>query len=194
MNTAINACLNNSWMFLTLMQCSVLICSSISISTELLHNNNSFNWSFHKFKLYVVGIGYGMVVFIAIVAIYYNVIISWCLYYFGNSFFPTLPWSSCSNEWNTDSCYERFGNTTNSTSTRNTGTVYEGFRNVANETSFRNVTNTLGLNITAVDNGAMLNTSGILSKTSSEEFWEYVILIPFNTNKSFVKICYTANL
>ncbi|KAJ8320431.1 hypothetical protein KUTeg_002018 [Tegillarca granosa] len=122
------------------------------------------------------GIGYGMVVFISIVAIYYNVIISWCLYYFGNSFFPKLPWASCDNIWNTDACYERFGNTTKSTSIWKTGPVSTQFGNITNKTLFNNMTSTYNFNFNGIHNSSMLNMSLIVTKTSSEEFWEYHVL------------------
>ncbi|XP_062600633.1 sodium- and chloride-dependent glycine transporter 1-like [Saccostrea cucullata] len=50
------------------------------------------------------GIGHGMVVLTGIVSTYYNVILAWALYYFGMSFFPKLPWTSCDNDWNTEFC------------------------------------------------------------------------------------------
>lgn len=50
------------------------------------------------------GIGYGMVIISGIVCIYYNIIITWTLYYLFNSFYPELPWSSCGNPWNTELC------------------------------------------------------------------------------------------
>ena len=38
---------------------------------------------------------------------YYNAIVSWTLFYFGNSFMSTLPWTTCNNTWNTPTCYVR---------------------------------------------------------------------------------------
>ena len=40
----------------------------------------------------------------AIVCVYYNVIVAWTLYYLFMSMRKTLPWSSCNNEWNDESC------------------------------------------------------------------------------------------
>ena len=37
---------------------------------------------------------------------YYNVIISWALYYFIASFNKVLPWYKCSEPWATDACYD----------------------------------------------------------------------------------------
>ncbi len=41
-----------------------------------------------------------------LVAIYYNVIIAWCLYYLFESFRSDVPWRHCRNKWNTKNCVE----------------------------------------------------------------------------------------
>ncbi|XP_076461637.1 sodium- and chloride-dependent taurine transporter-like [Babylonia areolata] len=50
------------------------------------------------------GIGYCTMLFSALESVYYNVILSWTGYYFILSFFPSLPWAHCRNDWNTDKC------------------------------------------------------------------------------------------
>eukprot|EP00794_Sanderia_malayensis_P013971 gene13971-15428_t len=52
------------------------------------------------------GIGYAMLVVSFLVAIYYNVIIAWCLYYLFESFRSDVPWRHCKNKWNTKHCVE----------------------------------------------------------------------------------------
>ncbi|XP_077977388.1 sodium- and chloride-dependent glycine transporter 1-like [Glandiceps talaboti] len=52
------------------------------------------------------GAGYAMVVISLLVTIYYNVIITWSLFYFFASFTNKLPWIGCDNEWNTENCVE----------------------------------------------------------------------------------------
>ncbi|XP_053396453.1 sodium- and chloride-dependent glycine transporter 1-like [Mercenaria mercenaria] len=50
------------------------------------------------------GLGWLMIIISGIVSWYYNTIIAWVLYYLVNSFYPTLPWSTCDNDWNTENC------------------------------------------------------------------------------------------
>lgn len=41
------------------------------------------------------GIGWGMTLIRIMIAVYYNVILSWSLFYAGASFISPLPWSHC---------------------------------------------------------------------------------------------------
>ncbi len=41
------------------------------------------------------GIGWGMTLIRVMISVYYNVILSWSLFYIGSSFFSPLPWSHC---------------------------------------------------------------------------------------------------
>lgn len=50
------------------------------------------------------GLGYGMFIVSSLVGIYYNMIIGWTWFYLFNSFTSELPWSSCDNWWNSESC------------------------------------------------------------------------------------------
>lgn len=52
------------------------------------------------------GIGYAMFFMGTYVAIYYNMVIAWALYYLYASFtaLPEVPWRNCGNPWNTDNC------------------------------------------------------------------------------------------
>lgn len=50
------------------------------------------------------GLGFAMTIVSALIALYYNVVIAWCLYYLFASMTSYLPWQDCDNEWNTCSC------------------------------------------------------------------------------------------
>lgn len=121
------------------------------------------------------GVGFGMVVLIGIVAVYYTVIMAWSLFYLAMSFSSTLPWSHCNNPWNTPACFSRLSaalenNTTNATDVFVYSTNFHKNNSIPN--SFLNETyNTVGdlLNITTGSPG----TSGVLvRRTPTEEFWE----------------------
>eukprot|EP00092_Neocalanus_flemingeri_P036836 GFUD01040097.1.p1 GENE.GFUD01040097.1~~GFUD01040097.1.p1 ORF type:complete len:631 (-),score=180.30 GFUD01040097.1:203-2095(-) len=57
-----------------------------------------------------VGIGVSMVIISVIVAIYYNVIMAYCLVYLFNSFRTVLPWTVCDPEWADEKCFVRSEN------------------------------------------------------------------------------------
>jgi len=50
------------------------------------------------------GVGFAALCVSWYILIYFNVIISWALFYFGSSFSDPLPWTSCNNTWNTPNC------------------------------------------------------------------------------------------
>ncbi|XP_068601789.1 solute carrier family 6 member 4a [Brachionichthys hirsutus] len=50
------------------------------------------------------GIGFAICIIALYVAFYYNTIMAWALYYLMSSFSHTLPWSTCTNTWNTVNC------------------------------------------------------------------------------------------
>lgn len=51
------------------------------------------------------GVGYAMVISSLMVAIYYNMIIGWTLFYFFDSFRSDLQWQYCNHEFNTPNCF-----------------------------------------------------------------------------------------
>ncbi|XP_031424194.1 sodium- and chloride-dependent GABA transporter 2-like isoform X1 [Clupea harengus] len=52
------------------------------------------------------GIGYATQVVIAYAAVSYIIIQAWAFFYLFSSFSAEVPWASCRNTWNTDSCVE----------------------------------------------------------------------------------------
>ncbi|XP_037123045.1 solute carrier family 6 member 4a [Syngnathus acus] len=51
------------------------------------------------------GIGFAICIIALYIAFYYNTIMAWALYYLLSSFQSTLPWTTCSNSWNTGNCH-----------------------------------------------------------------------------------------
>jgi hypothetical protein len=54
--------------------------------------------------IHYTGIGIGMVVVSAFVGLYYNILVSYILYFFFASMNSELPWKDCDNHWNTERC------------------------------------------------------------------------------------------
>ncbi|XP_071096648.1 sodium- and chloride-dependent GABA transporter 1-like [Haliotis cracherodii] len=108
----------------------------------------------------VKGLGGGMLIFCSGFVIYSTVICAWSLYYAFYSLRPVLPWTSCTNPWNTDACV---------TSVKHLNQVFSG---VANTSSHFNQS----------DNNTISNTSFVIkgwkngSVTAAEEFWQYKAL------------------
>ena len=50
------------------------------------------------------GVGFATVAISFILCTYYNVVITWALYYFFSAFQSDLPWSSCNSTWNSENC------------------------------------------------------------------------------------------
>jgi hypothetical protein len=99
-----------------------------------------------------------MLALVAISGIYYNVIVAWTLYYFGNSFYSTIPWSHCDNEWNTELCYTRGMSGANNN-------ITTSFSN--NSISTYLIDSTF---VAAIVTVVISNIRNV--KTSAEEFWE----------------------
>jgi len=55
------------------------------------------------------GAGLSTVVMSFLLTTYYNVIMSWALFYLVSSFSPSLPWEGCDHSWNTDMCRSIIG-------------------------------------------------------------------------------------
>uniref|UniRef100_A0A8C8SX35 Transporter n=1 Tax=Pelusios castaneus TaxID=367368 RepID=A0A8C8SX35_9SAUR len=53
------------------------------------------------------GCGIAMLIISVLIAIYYNIIMCYTLFYLFASFVPVLPWASCTNSWNTPDCKDK---------------------------------------------------------------------------------------
>ncbi|ELU05176.1 hypothetical protein CAPTEDRAFT_140539 [Capitella teleta] len=60
---------------------------------------------FERFCPLFQGIGHGMVIVSSIVALYYNMIIAWTLFYMFASWTSELPWERCHDSWSSPHCY-----------------------------------------------------------------------------------------
>lgn len=57
---------------------------------------------YRRFSPLFRGLGYGMIIVSAVVMLYYNLIISWTIFYMFVSFRLTeLPWQHCDENWST---------------------------------------------------------------------------------------------
>ena len=56
----------------------------------------------------VTGAGMGTVMLSFLLCTYYNVILSWAIYYMFSVFQNPLPWSNCNNTWNTPDCWDDY--------------------------------------------------------------------------------------
>ncbi|KFD54297.1 hypothetical protein M513_04839 [Trichuris suis] len=58
-----------------------------------------------KFLLPILkGVGYATCLIDVYMGCFYNTVISWALFYLGNSFQSPVPWQTCNNSWNTAQC------------------------------------------------------------------------------------------
>lgn len=60
---------------------------------------------YQRFCPLLKGLGYGMIIVSAIVMLYYNVIISWTIFYIFASIRAQLPWQNCDSDWSTQCKY-----------------------------------------------------------------------------------------
>lgn len=58
------------------------------------------------------GAGVGTVVISFLLSTYYNVILSWAIFYLVSSFQDPLPWVGCNNWWNSELCFKNSANST----------------------------------------------------------------------------------
>ncbi|PAA71554.1 hypothetical protein BOX15_Mlig013345g1, partial [Macrostomum lignano] len=118
------------------------------------------------------GIGVGMVLVSSLAAIYYNIIISWSLWYLFASFSNPLPWAECGS-WSTPLCSGRLH------------PVTENCNNWANLTaqsngtcwfSGRDANGTAQSYLYGIYNASLARLHGIFVRASSNDYMNYVAL------------------
>ncbi|KAL4240385.1 hypothetical protein ACF0H5_001175 [Mactra antiquata] len=113
------------------------------------------------------GIGFLMVSLSFNILWYYVSIMGWVQYYFVQSFFDPLPWTTCNNWWNTKYCREY--------------TYYKKSESDQHVTSYNTSINSLlnhdnqtYINLDTTSNIAFINSS--IWTSSAEEFWKHNVL------------------
>uniref|UniRef100_A0A8D8YPX1 Transporter n=1 Tax=Cacopsylla melanoneura TaxID=428564 RepID=A0A8D8YPX1_9HEMI len=113
------------------------------------------------------GVGVAMVTVSLIVCIYYNVIMSYTVYYMFSSLQFEVPWSKCDPEWaDMSTCYVRDVNTRKNSNT--------SMGNIDSSPFSNNSTHLLFDNNTSNHSNILLNSSNV--QTASLQFWERKVL------------------
>jgi solute carrier family 6 serotonin transporter-like protein 4 len=63
----------------------------------------------NTYDVNVAGIGFAICIIASYIAMYYNTIIAWSVYYMFASMRSEVPWKRCGHEWNTDNCSDCLG-------------------------------------------------------------------------------------
>ena len=107
------------------------------------------------------GIGIAMLVVTTYFCLYYNLLITYILYYMYWSFWNPLPWTGCDNPWNTENCYESL------TRSHSNLTVAEYNETTTTEIMVTEVSMVTG------DFNTTINGTEDKRVRASEEFWRY---------------------
>ena len=108
-----------------------------------------------------------MIIVSGIVTVYYNIIITWVLYFLGNSVTKDLPWASCNNVWNTPLCFDR----TQNTSIHDNNITMTTTNSLSVATRMLNASESPLGNLTVAGFNAALNITA-KGRTPAEEFWQ----------------------
>ncbi|XP_032894564.1 sodium- and chloride-dependent glycine transporter 2 [Amblyraja radiata] len=110
------------------------------------------------------GCGIAMLIISVLIAVYYNIIICYTLFYLFASCMPVLPWASCENSWNTENCRDKHKLQLEACMIEDVNKVH------IKNTSFCN---------SAFPNFTMVNYTRPINKTfvsGSEEYFKYFVL------------------
>ncbi|XP_046355115.2 sodium- and chloride-dependent glycine transporter 2-like isoform X1 [Haliotis rufescens] len=134
------------------------------------------------------GIGFAMVITSFMVSIYFNVVIMYAVYYMFVSFVNldySIPWGSCGNSWNTNSCRtESYPALSSMTEDNKTMTLFrELYNQPCVDGLLSNISDVYNSTFNSTDdlNSTMIQddiTKSCLIKytTASEEYWERYVL------------------
>lgn len=127
------------------------------------------------------GIGWAMAIISGLVAIYYNIIMAWTVFYLFKSMTFKVPWQSCNNWWNSDACGYSIANGT-----------------VANGTYYnQSMAKSLGLNVSLPSltmpaeeywNDFVLQISGGIDKPGPVR-WQLALCLLLSWTVVFLCIC-----
>lgn len=117
-------------------------------------------WSYAWF---FKGIGIAMMFVSAYLAIYYNVVIAWAMYYFFASFGYPLPWKTCGS-WSSELCQSRLSPVTNASC------IDKGFTSNANGLCYN------GSTIYGIYDTAMASKNGKVAQLPASDYMRYVSL------------------
>ncbi|KAG8196554.1 hypothetical protein JTE90_003568 [Oedothorax gibbosus] len=124
------------------------------------------------------GIGVAMVMLSIMIAIYYNVIMCYTLYYIGQSLRSEVPWKECRSWWGADqNCYVRNPNVSSCREVAQNFANKYAVYNMSDNTSLANMTwdgNVYGVPETEFTE-AFSNCVNA-TQTASEQFWERYVL------------------
>jgi solute carrier family 6 GABA transporter-like protein 1 len=68
------------------------------------YNLSKYSVNFMEFSIVHLGVGYAVVIIAFWLNCYYIIVLAWTLYYVYHSLTKVLPWSTCNNWWNLNSC------------------------------------------------------------------------------------------
>ncbi|XP_061168949.1 sodium- and chloride-dependent glycine transporter 2-like [Saccostrea echinata] len=127
---------------------------------------------FHVWKAcpFFEGLGVGMFIVLFVSTLYYNVIITWTIFYLGSSFFSPLPWAVCENDWNTLECFHGISNM--SSQHDSNGSTKDSYNTSNLSKTYSKMYHYNGA-ASLVEN---ITKETILRSTSEEEFWFYRVL------------------
>ncbi|KAK4318107.1 hypothetical protein Pmani_010875 [Petrolisthes manimaculis] len=130
------------------------------------------NILFPKVAPLFAGLGWGMIVVSMLVAIYYNMILAWTLFYTFASFTSELPWGHCNNDFNSVGCFTE----DEAANCRNQSMLY--FNHTCLSVSdYCDVANLTSLNdthcVNPLDSDEITGTDKVLTKiTASEDYFK----------------------